>query len=73
MNPMEKAIFISCIVVLVSISLILIRALRGPTRYDRILAVNALGTKTVILLVLLGALSGRTGFIARRRRCEREY
>ena len=63
MTLMEQAIFVSCIVVLVSMSLILFRALRGPTRFDRILAVNALGTKTVMLLVLLGALSGRTGFI----------
>ncbi len=51
-----------CVAILVAVVLILARALIGPTIYDRVLAVNAIGTKTVILLVLLGALMGRTGF-----------
>lgn len=37
----------------------LIRALRGPTLYDRILAVNLFGTKTVLLIAVLGFLMGR--------------
>ena len=44
-------------------SLMLIRALRGPTLYDRVLAVNSLGTKTVLLLGLLGFLTGRPDFL----------
>ena len=39
--------------------LVLIRALRGPTVYDRILAVNMFGTKTVLLLALMAFISGR--------------
>ena len=31
------------------------RALRGPTTQDRLLAVNVLGTNTVVILALLGA------------------
>lgn len=49
--------------VLVAILLFLIRALLGPTSYDRILAVNAIGTKTVILVALLGFINGRPDFL----------
>lgn len=31
------------------------RAIRGPTMQDRVLAVNVLGTNTVVILALLGA------------------
>ena len=36
--------------------LLLIRALRGPTVFDRILAINALGTKTVVLVACIAFL-----------------
>ena len=49
--------------ILVSILLFLARALLGPTAYDRILAVNALGTKTVIFVALLGFIFGRPDFL----------
>jgi multicomponent Na+:H+ antiporter subunit F len=39
------------------------RAVAGPTHYDRILAVNMFGTKTVLLLSLLGFLMGRPEFL----------
>lgn len=39
------------------------RAIAGPTLYDRILAVNALGTKTVLLIALLGFVMGRPDFL----------
>ena len=48
---------------LVAILLMLIRALMGPTLYDRILAVNSFGTKTVMLLGLLGFAMGRPDFL----------
>ncbi len=40
------------IVVLVAMSMMLGRLFFGPSLYDRVLAVNSFGTKTVILLVL---------------------
>lgn len=49
--------------ILVSMTLALIRALAGPSVFDRILAVNAFGTKTVLLLALLGFLAGRPAFM----------
>ena len=49
--------------VLVSMLLALVRALNGPTVYDRILAVNAFGTLTVILISVHGFLAGRPDFL----------
>jgi len=49
--------------VLLAIALVLVRALLGPTVYDRILAVNALGTKTVILVAILSFTTGRPEFL----------
>lgn len=41
----------------------LIRALRGPTVYDRALAVNSFGTLTVMVLALHGFLTRRPEFL----------
>lgn len=41
----------------------LARALLGPTIYDRILAVNVFGTKTVLLIAVVGFLFGRPDFL----------
>ena len=48
--------------VLTTMALALLRAVRGPSVYDRIVAVNAFGTMTVLLLVLLGFLTDRPEF-----------
>ena len=50
---------VAAIAILITISLALLRALLGPTVYDRILAVNMFGTKTVLLIAVLGFLMGR--------------
>jgi multicomponent Na+:H+ antiporter subunit F len=49
--------------ILVTMALALARALLGPTVYDRILAVNAFGTKTVLLIAVVGFLTGRPDFL----------
>ena len=48
---------------LVTMALALTRALLGPTVYDRVLAVNMIGTKTVLLLSVLSFLFGRPDFL----------
>jgi multicomponent Na+:H+ antiporter subunit F len=53
----------TAVALLVGMFMILIRAIAGPTVYDRILATNALGTKTIVFVTLLGYISGRTEFI----------
>lgn len=47
----------------VAMALALIRAYAGPTLYDRILAVNAFGTKTVLMIAVLGFMMGRPDFL----------
>ena len=47
----------------VAMLLALVRALLGPTVYDRVLAVNSFGTKTVLMIAVLGFLSGRPDFM----------
>ena len=49
--------------ILVAMSMALIRALMGPTVYDRVLAVNTFGTKTVLLIATLGFLTERPEFL----------
>ena len=44
----------TCLVVLIGAFLVIFRAVRGPTVFDRVLAVNAAGTKTVVLVCLIG-------------------
>ncbi|MFQ5993022.1 MAG: monovalent cation/H+ antiporter complex subunit F [Nitrospiraceae bacterium] len=49
--------------ILATMALALTRALLGPTVYDRILSVNMFGTKTVLLIAVLGFLTGRPAFL----------
>lgn len=49
--------------VTVTMLLALVRALLGPSVYDRVLAVNMLGTKTVLLLALTAFVMGRPDFV----------
>ena len=48
---------------LVTMALALARALLGPTIYDRVLAVNSFGTKTVLLIAVFGFLTHRPEFL----------
>ena len=49
--------------VLVTMALAVFRSILGPTVYDRILAVNAFGTLTVVLISVYGFLSERPEFL----------
>ena len=51
------------IAILVTMSLALARALLGPSVYDRALAANMFGTKTVLLLSVVAFLYGRPDFL----------
>jgi multicomponent Na+:H+ antiporter subunit F len=48
---------------LVCMAMTLVRAISGPTVFDRVLAVNSFGTKTVLLIAVYGFLSGRPDFL----------
>jgi multicomponent Na+:H+ antiporter subunit F len=49
--------------VLVCMGLALARAVLGPTVYDRILAANVFGTLTVLIIAVLGFMTGRPDFL----------
>ena len=48
---------------LVCMAMTLARSIAGPTVFDRILAVNSFGTKTVLLIAVYGFLTGRPDFL----------
>lgn len=56
-------LFAAMMGVLVTMVLALARSFLGPTLYDRILAINMFGTKTVIFVALIGFLMGRPQFL----------
>lgn len=51
------------IAILIVMIMAITRAIMGPTLYDRILAVNMFGTKTVLLISILGFVMGRPEFL----------
>ena len=51
------------VVILVAIAIGLVRAFRGPTLYDRVMAVNMVGTLTVLMVAVLGFMTGRPEFL----------
>lgn len=55
--------FAAALAILVTMAVALARAVAGPTIYDRILAVNVFGTKTVLIIAVLGFLGGRPDFL----------
>ena len=51
------------VALLITLALTLVRAFLGPSIYDRILAVNFFGTKTVLLIVVGGHALGWFSYI----------
>lgn len=49
--------------ILIAIGLALIHAFRGPTLYDRFLAVNMVGTQIVLMVAVLGFFAERPEFL----------
>mgnify|MGYP001813370094 FL=1 len=55
--------YVVTIATLVTMALALVRAVLGPTVYDRVLSVNMFGTKTVLLISVIAYLAGRPDFL----------
>ncbi len=49
--------------VLVAATLMLVRALKGPTVFDRLVAANSIGNAAIVILALFGFLTGRPDFL----------
>ncbi|HSH42885.1 MAG TPA: monovalent cation/H+ antiporter complex subunit F [Arenicellales bacterium] len=55
--------FAATCAILITMILALYRGIQGPSLYDRILAVNSFGTKTVLIIAVHGFFSGRPEFL----------
>ena len=53
----------AALALLVTMALFLARMAFGPTVFDRLLAANAIGTCSMLLLAVLGFLTGRPEFL----------
>lgn len=54
---------ITAAIILAAASLILYRLVKGPTVFDRVLSVNLIGTKTVLILAVTGFVYERPHFL----------
>jgi multicomponent Na+:H+ antiporter subunit F len=53
----------AAIMLLATLALLLVRAVIGPTVFDRLLAANTIGTVAVLLLATIGFLTARPDFL----------
>ena len=56
---MDQFLLAAGLVMFVIVALLMYRVILGPSVMDRIVAVNAIGTTTAVLLVIIGALYHR--------------
>jgi len=56
---MEQFFISLGVALLLLVLTVLYRVITGPTAIDRIVGVNVIGTKTTIMIVLIGVLAGR--------------
>jgi multicomponent Na+:H+ antiporter subunit F len=48
---------------MVAMAMMIGRVIAGPTHYDRILAANSFGSKTVLFIAVIGFMFGRPAFL----------
>ena len=53
----------AALALLVTVALALARAVLGPTVFDRLIAANTVGTTAVLLLSVIGFVTGRPEFL----------
>ncbi len=56
---MEKFIICIGIALLILMLVTLVRVILGPSTIDRLVGVNVIGTKSTILIIIMGTLLGR--------------
>ncbi len=54
---------VAALAILVALALVVVRAIKGPTVFDRVLAGNSVGTLAIMLLAVFGFLTGRPEFL----------
>ncbi len=60
---MTLVLVLTTMAIFATMALALLRALKGPTVYDRINAVNVFGTKTVLIIALITYITGHADLI----------
>lgn len=55
--------FAALLAILTIMLLALFRAILGPTLFDRVLAINMFGTKTVLLVAIIGVMSSNASYL----------
>jgi multicomponent Na+:H+ antiporter subunit F len=63
LDPDVLKFVVVALAILVTMGMAVARAVAGPTTFDRILAANAFGTKTVLLIAVIGYMTGRPDFL----------
>lgn len=56
---MDQFFLYSAVALTIIIAIPLVRVLKGPTLFDRILATSAIATKTIVLITLIGFIYGK--------------
>ena len=54
---------LAALAIVIAAIMVLYRGIKGPRVYDRLLAINSMGTKTVILIALIGYMYERPHFL----------
>lgn len=56
---MTQFFLYSTVLLTIIIAIPLVRVVQGPTIYDRLMGANAIATKTIVLICLIGFMYGR--------------
>lgn len=54
---------VAAVAILVALGLAVVRALAGPTVFDRLVAANKIGNGAILLLAVFGFMTGRPHFL----------
>ena len=54
---------VAALALLVAVALAIVRAVLGPTVFDRVQAANTIGTLAMMLMAVMGFLAGRPEFL----------
>lgn len=60
---MKQLLIFSTIFLSVTIFLCMFRAFKGPTASDRLIAVNVIGTKTIVLILIVSFIMHESYFV----------
>ena len=60
---MDKILVLASLILSITIFICIFRAVKGPTAADRLISINVVGTKTIILILIVSFIIHETYFI----------